>query len=65
MEALDELVDRLCADGRVPGAVALIGTPDGRREVGFGGTRTVGGAPMSQPRPEFTNATHCDRRQLW
>jgi CubicO group peptidase (beta-lactamase class C family) len=45
---LQKLVDRPSAEGRVPGAVALIATPDGRREVVTGGTRSVGGEPMTR-----------------
>lgn len=48
MEALNELVDRVCADGRVPGAVALIATRDGRRHVAAGGSRAVGGPGMTR-----------------
>ncbi len=48
MEALRRLVARTCADGRVPGAVALIDTGDGERQVAVGGARAVRGAPMTR-----------------
>jgi CubicO group peptidase (beta-lactamase class C family) len=48
VQALQELVDRLCASGRVPGAVALIDTGDGGRQVAVGGTRSVHGTSMTR-----------------
>ena len=48
MDSLQELVDRLCAGERIPGAVALIATGDGGLQVGTGGTRAVGGEPMTR-----------------
>lgn len=48
MEALQTLVDRACAAGRVPGAVALIATGDGRRHLAVGGSRAVGGAATTR-----------------
>jgi CubicO group peptidase (beta-lactamase class C family) len=48
VDALETLVDRVCAEGRVPGAVALIATGDGRRHVAVGGSRAVGGAATTR-----------------
>jgi CubicO group peptidase (beta-lactamase class C family) len=48
VSALQELVDRASTDGRVPGAVALIATADGTRQVATGGVRQVGGEPMTR-----------------
>jgi CubicO group peptidase (beta-lactamase class C family) len=48
VESLPELVDRSCAAGRVPGAVALVATPDEGVRVAVGGARAVGGEPMTR-----------------
>lgn len=47
MAALQQLVDRAVAAGRVPGAVALVSRPGGA-EVACSGVRTVDGQPMAR-----------------
>ena len=47
METLQHLLDRQYADGRFPGAVALVARDD-RVDIGWAGVRTVGGTPMTR-----------------
>ncbi|CAM3124939.1 serine hydrolase domain-containing protein [Skermania piniformis] len=48
MTRLQEFVDGPVADGRLAGAVALIATTDGDREVAVAGRQAFGGAPMTR-----------------
>jgi CubicO group peptidase (beta-lactamase class C family) len=56
MSTLQEVVDEQVAEGRVPGAVALMADRNGAVEVGVGGVRAAGGDdPIARWLPELAD----------